>query len=73
MYFLKYVIRSVLINMTVCTRTDWNQILIKLSTWLCVEIRMQGEVTVWRLIVVSVCAWGKNFIFNTLFNIFLVY
>jgi hypothetical protein len=27
--------------------------LIKLSTWLCLEIRMQGEVTVYRFIIVE--------------------
>ena len=38
-------------------RLDWKQMLIKLRTWSCLEIRMQDEVSVQRLIIVlsNVC------------------
>jgi len=36
----------------------------KLSTWLCLEIRTQDEVTVWRLIVVPLKGWKSSDIGN---------
>ena len=33
---------------------------IKLSTWSCLEIRTQDEVTVWRLIIVPLKGWNSS-------------